>query len=207
MTSRTPQHLIYFTLNFSLRRHLLQLVRFSVSNWKPTIRKYSESRPLSNNSFHSRYRQKCPWTNAYFLFCSSLPTEFMFDFIIILMCFPFEKAERLKHSIEISNAYEFFSGKLSDYRISFIQWNHMFWSILNLCYIVRWEIQRPILSGIIWVTNYSLRILPNRVLIKLKPSSASCCFLDFVGLRGVIFHETRHTTALARASLEQLCLV
>ena len=63
----------------------------------------------------------------------------MFDFIIMLMCFPFEKAERLKHSIEISNAYEFFSGKLSDYRISFIQWNHMFWSILNLCYIVRWE--------------------------------------------------------------------
>ena len=120
---------------------------------------------------------------------------------------PIWKSRRLIHSIEISNAYEFFSGKLSDYRISFIQWNHMFWSTLNLCYIVRWEIQRPILSGIIWVTNYSLRMLPNRVLIKLKPSSASCCFLDFVGLRGVIFHETRHTTALARASLEQLCLV
>ena len=151
--------------DFSLRRHLLQLVRFSVSNWKPTTRKYSESRPLSKNSFHSRYRQKCPWTNAYFLFCSSLHTEFMFDFIIKLMCFPFEKAERLKHSIEISNAYEFFSGKLSDYRISFIQWNHMFWSTLNLCYIARWEIQRPILSGIIWVVSYSLQILPSRVLI------------------------------------------
>jgi len=112
-----------------------------------------------------RFALKFPWTNAYFLFCSSLPTEFMFDFTIILMCFPFEKAERLKHSIEISNAYEFFSGKLSDYRISFIQWNHMLWSTLNLCYIVRWEIQRLILSGIIWVTNYSLRILSNRVLI------------------------------------------